>query len=102
MEEIAETGTRLRASFGAALDQGTRFWGCDGTLRWTRAWADRFGVLPDRLADNYRRSGVRCDCEVLRRVLGRTDVRPRCQLHPAPERRPGEMGQGQRGPARGT
>ena len=81
VEELAEVGTQLRAGLGAALDRGTRFWGCDGTLRCTRAWAERFGVLPDRLADNFRRSGLRCDCAVMCGVLGRTDL-PRCPLRP--------------------
>ena len=87
VEEIADTGTQLRASLGAALDRGTRFWGCDGTLRCTRAWAERFGVLPDRIADNFRRSGRHCDCAVMRGVLGRTDL-PRCPLRaPGPDQR---------------
>ncbi|MFP5072038.1 DUF2695 domain-containing protein [Pseudonocardia nantongensis] len=87
VEEIAGTGTRLRSSLGAALDRGTRFWGCDGTLRCTRAWAERFGVLPDRVADNFRRSGLHCDCAVMRGFLGRTDL-PRCALRsPSPSQR---------------
>lgn len=79
VEEIAEAGTQLRASLGAALDRGTRFWGCDGTLRCARAWAEQFGLLPDRVADNFRRSGLHCDCAVMRGVLGLTDL-PRCPL----------------------
>lgn len=99
VQGIAETGTQLRASFGAVLDQGTRVWGCDGTLRWTRAWANRFGILSDRFANHYRRSGLHCDCEVLRKVLGRTDLRPRCPFRPAPEDRPDQTIPGQRGSA---
>ncbi|WP_093338387.1 hypothetical protein [Pseudonocardia ammonioxydans] len=79
MEEIAEVGTQLRASLGAALDRGTRFWGCDGTLRCTRAWAEHFGVLPDLFVERYRCAGLHCDCAVMRGVLGRADL-PRCPL----------------------
>lgn len=83
--ELAAVGEQLRASLGAAIERGTRLRGCDGTLRCTRAWAERYGASADRIVEHYRRSGVRCDCAVLRTVLGRTDLRPRCPLRSAPE-----------------
>lgn len=79
-EEITAYGTSLRKSLAAAIVSGTRVWGCDGTLRCTGEWAERYRLPADRVLGEYRRTGIRCDCDVLQTVLGRTDVRLRCPL----------------------
>lgn len=78
--EIAALGTQPRAELAAAIVDGTRFWGCDGTLRVTGEWSARHRLLAERVLGQFRRTGVGCDCAVLHTVLGRTDVRLRCLL----------------------
>ncbi|MBW0101957.1 DUF2695 domain-containing protein [Pseudonocardia sp. KRD291] len=78
--EIEALGTQLREGLTAAILHGTRFWGCDGTLRCSGEFLERSRMPVDRVLGEYRRSGVACDCAVLDTVLGRGDVVLRCPL----------------------
>lgn len=79
-EEISALGTQLRESLTAAIAHGTRFWGCDGTLRCTGQWAERYRLPREYTLDHYRRADVLCDCAVLNSVPGHEEVRMRCPL----------------------
>lgn len=68
----------LRAGLVAEIERGTGFWGCDGTLRCTDAWADAILDRPAGLLDAFRRKGRFCDCAVLHHALGRSGPAPRC------------------------
>ena len=70
--------TQLREGLAGVIVRGTRFWGCDGTLRCTSRWAAGFGADGQRLRERFGRIGAGCDCAVLHQVLGRTDVPRRC------------------------
>ncbi|MDN5916972.1 MAG: DUF2695 domain-containing protein [Pseudonocardia sp.] len=78
--DVTALGTMLRGQLAAAIVDGTRLWGCDGTLRVTAEWTSGYGPLVGRVLDGMRRAGANCDCAVLHTVLGRTDVPLRCLL----------------------
>ncbi|MET0189799.1 MAG: DUF2695 domain-containing protein [Pseudonocardia sediminis] len=78
--EITAAGASLQESLATAIVDGTRVWGCDGTLRCTGEWAERYRLPADRVLGEYRRAGITCDCAVLHTVLGRTDVDLRCPV----------------------
>lgn len=76
--DLPDLAGALSAGLAAAIERGTRVWGCDGTLRCTHGWVAEVADRPEGVLAAYRRTGRFCDCDVLLGIRGRTGTRPRC------------------------
>ncbi len=76
--ELPDLSTALRDGLAAEIARGIAFWGCDGTLRCARRWAEEIVDQAEPLLDTYRRQGILCDCAVLHHILGRAGPEPGC------------------------